>query len=315
MIHLKRNTFFVLTLFVFFGGFGQDTLQQISNIQQYTPSKLIGKGQVDIKWFNNLYTQTESTFAEGTQPRESYFTSTFEFYTGVGKNNRVNLGFIARLRSNVISSANDERGALDVFSFSGDDASRSGLTAFAPSIKFVPFPSISNFSIQSSLFIPLIDNETENGLKNGENTIRNSVFLEQNGFAWQNRLFYDHTFPGGKWQLFSELSTELNLGKGALQDANGNTIEGSFANNSLNVNPGVFLSYFPTTKFTILALAQHSQRLDLGNEFTQDFTALGGGAKYQLTNALNVEVLYTNFVRGNNTGLGQTFNLGVRGIF
>lgn len=315
MIHLKRNTFFVLTLFVFFGGFGQDTLQQISNIQQYTPSKLIGKGQVDIKWFNNLYTQTESTFAEGTQPRESFFTSTFEFYTGVGKNNRVNLGFIARLRSNVISSANDERGALDVFSFSGDHASRSGLTAFAPSIKFVPFPSISNFSIQSSFFIPLIDNETENGLKNGENTIRNSVFLEQNGFAWQNRLFYDHTFPGGKWQLFSELSTELNLGKGALQDANGNTIEGSFANNSLNVNPGVFLSYFPTTKFTILALAQHSQRLDLGNEFTQDFTALGGGAKYQLTNALNVEVLYTNFVRGNNTGLGQTFNLGVRGIF
>ena len=294
MKHLKRNTFLALTLFAFFGGFAQDSLQQISNIQQYTPSKLIGKGQVDIKWFNNLYTETESTFAEGTQPRQSFFTSTFEFYTGVGKNNRVNLGFIARLRSNVISSANDERGALDVFNFSGDDASRSGLTAFAPSIKFVPFASLSNFSIQSSIFIPLIDNESENG-----------VFLEQKGSVWQNRLFYDHTFPGNKWQLFTELTTELNFGDK----------DKSFANNSLNVNPGVFLSYFPTTKFTILALAQHSQRLDLGNEFTQDFTALGGGAKYQLTNALNVEVLYTNFVRGNNTGLGQTFNLGLRGIF
>ncbi len=294
MKHLKRNTFLALTIFAFFGGFAQDSLQQISNIQQYTPSKLIGKGQVDIKWFNNLYTETESTFAEGTQPRQSFFTSTFEFYTGVGKNNRVNLGFIARLRSNVISSANDERGALDVFSFSGDDATRSGLTAFAPSIKFVPFASLSNFSIQSSIFIPLIDNESENG-----------VFLEQKGSVWQNRLFYDHTFPGNKWQLFTELTTELNFGDK----------DKSFANNSLNVNPGVFLSYFPTTKFTILALAQHSQRLDLGNEFTQDFTALGGGAKYQLTNALNVEVLYTNFVRGNNTGLGQTFNLGLRGIF
>jgi hypothetical protein len=294
MKHLKRNTFLALTLFAFFGGFAQDSLQQISNIQQYTPSKLIGKGQVDIKWFNNLYTETESTFAEGTQPRQSFFTSTFEFYTGVGKNNRVNLGFIARLRSNVISSANDERGALDVFNFSGDDASRSGLTAFAPSIKFVPFASLSNFSIQSSIFIPLIDNESENG-----------VFLEQKGSVWQNRLFYDYTFPGNRWQLFTELTTELNFGDK----------DKSFANNSLNVNPGVFLSYFPTTKFTILALAQHSQRLDLGNEFTQDFTALGGGAKYQLTNALNVEVLYTNFVRGNNTGLGQTFNLGLRGIF
>ncbi len=294
MNHLKRNTFLVLSLCAFFGGFAQDSLQQLSNIQQYTPSKLIGKGQVDIKWFNNLYTETESTFAEGTQPRQSFFTSTLEFYTGVGKNNRVNLGFIARLRSNVISSPNDERGALDVFSFSGDDRSRAGLTAFAPSIKFVPFPSLSNFSIQSSFFIPLIDNETENG-----------VFLEQKGSVWQNRLFYDHTFPGGKWQLFSELTTELNFG-----DKNE-----SFANNSLNVNPGIFLSYFPSSKFTVLVLAQHLQRLNLGNDFTQDFTALGGGAKYQLTDTLNLEVLYTNFVRGNNTGLGQTFNLGLRGIF
>jgi len=279
-------------------GFAQDEDTQDepvqSNIQQYTPSKLIGKGQVDIKWFNNLYTQTKSTFSDGDEPRQSFFTSTFEFYTGVGQSKRVNLGFITRLRSNVISTEDDERGALEVFKFSGDNQSRSGLTAFAPSIKFVPFASVSNFSIQSSFFIPLIDNETENG-----------VFLEQKGSVWQNRLFYDYTFPGNKWQLFTELTTELNFGD---EDE-------SFANNSLNINPGVFISYFPSSKFTILALAQHSQRLDLGNEFTQDFTALGGGAKYQLTKALNLEVLYTNFVRGNDTGLGQTFNLGLRGIF
>jgi hypothetical protein len=291
---LRRNLFLAGALLSFFNGISQDSLQQKSNIQQYTPSKLIGTGQVDIKWFNNLYTQTESTFSEGTEPRESFFTSTFEFYTGVGRNNRVNLGFIARLRSNVISSQNDERGALDVFSFSGDDNSRSGLTAFAPSIKFVPFASVGNFSIQSSLFIPLIDNETENG-----------VFLEQKGFVWQNRLFYDYTFPGNKWQLFTELTTELNFGDKAE----------SFANNSLNFNPGIFISYFPSSKFTVLALAQHSQRLDLGNNFAQDFTAMGGGAKYQLTQALNIEVLYTNFVRGSNTGLGETFNIGLRGIF
>ncbi|QLG45777.1 hypothetical protein [Costertonia aggregata] len=268
----------------------QDEPKQ-SNIQQYTPSKLIGKGQVDLKWFNNLYTQTKSTFSDGEEPRETFFTSTFEFYTGVGNNKRVNLGLIARVRSNVIA----DRGALDVFSFDGEEGTaRSGLTAIAPSIKFVPFAAVSNFSIQSSIFIPLIDNESENG-----------VFLEQNGFVWQNRLFYDYTFPGDKWQLFSEFTTELNLGDK----------EESFANNSLNLNPGLFLSYFPSSKFTVLVLAQHSQRLDLGNDFAQDFTALGGGAKYQLTDALNIEALYTNFVRGNNTGLGETFNIGLRAIF
>lgn len=301
MKSIQRNLFLAGLLLSITTGFSQDDTdvqdepqQEKSNIQQYTPSKLIGKGQVDLKWFNNLYTQTKSTFSEGTEPRQSFFTSTFEFYTGVGQNKRVNLGFIARLRSNVISSQNDERGALDVFNFSGDDNSRSGLTAFAPSIKFVPFSSLSNFSIQSSIFIPLIDNETENG-----------VFLEQKGYVWQNRLFYDYTFPGDKWQLFSELTTELNLGDG----------EESFANNSLNINPGIFLSYFPSSKFTVLGLVQHSQRIDIGNNFAQDFTAVGGGAKYQLSKALNLEVLYTNFVRGSNTGLGQTFNIGLRGIF
>jgi len=77
----------------------------------------------------------------------------------------------------------------------------------------------------------------------------------------------------------------------------------------------VFLSYFTSHKFTILVLAQHSQRIDTGNDFSQDFTALGGGAKYQLSKTLNIETLYTNFVRGNNTGLGQTFNIGLRALF
>ena len=266
-------------------------MQQKSNIQQYTPSKLVGKGQYDVKWFNNLYTQTKSTFTDGTEPRQTFFTSTLEGYTGVGTNKRWNIGAILEFRSNVIG----DRSATDVFKFDGENnTARSGLTSIAPSVKFVPIASVSNFSIQSSFFIPLVDNETENG-----------VFLDQKGYIWQNRFFYDYTFPGDKWQLFSEINSELSFGDK----------EESFANNSLNLTPGLFLSYFPSSKFTVLALAQHSQRLDLGNNFAQDFTAIGGGAKYQLTSALNLELLYTNFVRGSNTGLGQTFNLGLRGIF
>ncbi|WP_430429398.1 hypothetical protein [Maribacter litoralis] len=288
---LTINVFLAVALCAFFKGYSQDSLQQKSNIQQYTPSKLVGKGQYDVKWFNNLYTQTKSTFTDGTEPRQTFFTSTLEGYTGVGTNKRWNVGAILEFRSNVIG----DRSATDVFKFDGENnTARSGLTSIAPSVKFVPIASVSNFSIQSSFFIPLIDNETENG-----------VFLDQKGYIWQNRFFYDYTFPGDKWQLFSEVNSELSFGDK----------EESFANNSLNLTPGLFLSYFPSSKFTILALAQHSQRLDLGNNFTQDFTAVGGGAKYQLTSALNLELLYTNFVRGNNTGLGQTFNLGLRGIF
>ncbi|WP_103069628.1 hypothetical protein [Aquimarina sediminis] len=287
-IVLATLSFFILTI-----GLAQDGDQDQggSVIQTLTPSKLIGKGQFDIKWFNNLYTQTESTFSDGKEPRQTFFTSTLEGYTGVGNNKRWNVGLILELRSNVVG----DRDALDVFKFDGEsNSARSGLTSIAPSVKFVPFENVNNFSIQSSFFIPLVDNESENG-----------VFLDQNGFIWQNRFFYDYTFPGNKFQIFGELNSEFNFGKE----------EDSFANNSLRLTPGVFFSYFPSSKFTILALAQHSELIDLGNDFDQNFTALGGGAKYQLTKQLNLEALYTNFVDGSNTGLGETFNIGLRAVF
>lgn len=293
----------VIALALTFGATAQDQDddQGGSVIQTLTPSKLIGKGQYDLKWFNNLYTQTESTFSEGREPRQTFFTSSLEAFTGVSENRRLNVGVILEVRSNVIA----DRGALDVFSFDGErGTARSGLTSIAPAIKFVPFANVNNFSIQSSLSIPLIDQETDQG-----------VFLDQDGFTWQNRFFYDYTFGGGDWQIFAELNSEFNFGKDAVQDANFDTVEGSFANNSLNLTPGVFLSYFPSSKFTVLGLVQHSQRIDLGNNFEQDFTAVGGGAKYQLTDELNIETLYTNFVRGNNTGLGETFNIGLRAVF
>ena len=270
--------------------YAQEDEDNGSVIQTLTPSKLIGKGQFDLKWFNNLYTQTESTFSEGTEPRQTFFTSTLEAYTGVSENRRVNVGVILEFRSSAVAG----RDALDVFSFDGErGTARSGFTSIAPSVKFVPFPSVNNFSIQSSFFIPLVE-ETRDG-----------VFLDQDSYIWQNRFFFDHTFPGNKFQLFSEINSELSLGD---EDK-------SFANNSLRLTPGVFFSYFPSSKFTVLVLAQHSQLIDLGNNFSQDFTAVGGGAKYQLTRALNVEALYTNFVRGNDTGLGETFNIGLRAVF
>ncbi|WP_298955794.1 transporter [uncultured Nonlabens sp.] len=266
----------------------EDIEEEGSVIQTLTPSKLIGKGQYDIKWFNNLYTQTESTFTEGREARETFFTSTLEAYTGVGNNKKWNVGVILELRSNV----KRDQWPLEALRFQNIEGERaSGLTAFAPSIKFVPFESINNFSIQSSVFIPLVKDEVKDG-----------VFLAQKSYRIQNRFFYDYTFPSKDWQLFAELNSEFSLGNK----------EDSFANNSLNLTPGVFLSYFPSSKFTILALAQHSQRIDLGNDFPQDFTAIGGGFKYQLTKKLNLETLYTNFVRGNNTGIGETFNLGLR---
>ncbi|XCF06195.1 hypothetical protein ABI125_15930 [Tamlana crocina] len=291
-----------------FTAFSQEENQenQGSVIQTYTPSKLLKKGQWDIKWFNNLYTQTKTADESGdvtkNLSRETYFTSTLDVFTGVSENSKLNVGVILEFRSNVVGNRN----ALDVFKFDGErGTARSGLTSIAPAIKFNPLKNVSNFTIQTALHIPLVGNETEDG-----------VFFDQKGFIFQNRFFYDYTFGSGDWQIFSELNTEFNFGKEDVYTPDFSTsLEGSFANNSLRLTPGVFLSYFPSNKFTVLALAQHSQLLDLGNDFSQDFTAVGGGAKYQLTKVLNIEALYTNFVRGKSSGLGQTFNIGLRALF
>lgn len=287
---MKKLTLLLLAIATSITGFSQEDEASGSNIQTYTPSKLLSQGQWDVKFFNNLYTQTESTFTSGTEARETYFTSTVDVFTGISANNRFNVGLLLEFRSNVIG----DREALDVFKFDGEsNTARSGFTSFAPAVKFNPIKSVSNFTIQTAFHIPLVDNESENG-----------VFLDQKGFTFQNRFFYDYNF-NSKWQLFTELNTEYHFGKK----------EDSFANNSLSLTPGLFLSYFPSSKFTVLGLVQHSQRIDTGNDFEQDFTAVGGGAKYQISDVLNIETLYSKFVRGSNTGLGQSFNIGLRALF
>ena len=275
----------------FSNGFSQENEETQSNIQTYTPSKLLNKGQWDIKFFNNLYTETKEADKNGNSKdklRQNFFTSTVEVFTGISESNRINVGAIIEFRSNTFGG----RQALSVFSLKDTNTDRKGISSIAPAIKFQPIKNVGNFSIQSAIHIPL--------LKKGDEKNPNG-FLDQTAWAFQNRFFYDYTFSSGKWQLFTELNTEYNFGD-----------DQSFANNTFLLVPGAFLSYFPSSKSTVLGFVQHAQRF---GDFTQDYTALGFGGKYQITKVLNLEVLYSNFVRGNNNGLGQSFNLGLRALF
>ncbi len=303
---MKKNILLiVLGLFITLGVNAQDDSadddQGGSVIQNLTPSKLIGEGQIDIKWFNNLFTQTRIANVDGdvrSASRENFFTSTLDAFYGVSENRRVTVGAILEFRSNTIGG----RGAFDVFSFDGErGTARSGLTSIAPSVKFVPFKNLSNFSVQTSFVIPTIESEFDEG-----------VFFDQDGFTFQNRFFYDLALGNSKeWQLFFDLNTEFNFGEDLVFLEDGRS-EGSFANDSLRLTPGAFLSYFPSSKFTAQVFVQHFQLIDLGNDFEQDLTAVGTGAKYQLTKSLNIEALFSYFARGNDSGLGESYNIGLR---
>lgn len=267
--------------------------QQSSNIQTYTPSKLLRKGQWDIKWFNNLYTQTRGIDDQKntiTFPRQNFFTSTLDLFTGVSNSDRLNVGVLVEYRSNTING----KGILKPFSFAGEPHNRSGLSSIAPAIKFTPFKRWARFAIQSSLSFPVFSGaETQNG-----------IFLDQKGKTFQNRFFYDYLAPNGSVQIYTEINTQYNFGKK----------ENSFANDSFGISPGIFFSYFPSPNTTLLLLAQHYNLFAINNGFSQDYSALGGGAKFQLNQTLNLELLYANFIRGKDSGIGQLFNIGLRAL-
>ena len=285
---------FTLLCFISCLVYGQEALDQPqSNIQTYTPSKLLSKGQWDIKWFNNLYTEVKGRNEQGNKtqfPRQNFFTSSLDVFTGISDANRVNIGILLEYRSNTIQGRN----ILTPFDFKSDSFKRSGLSSIAPAIKFTPIQDWGRFAVQTSFSIPLLGDEIEN-----------NIFLDQKGYTFQNRFFYDYLAPNGQVQIYSELNTEFNFGD--------NTA--SFANDSFRLTPGVFFSYFPSTNTTLLGLVQHAQLFDLGGSINQQFTAVGAGAKFQLNSVLNAEVIYTNFIAGKNSGLGQTFNLGLRALF
>jgi hypothetical protein len=281
-----------------------DATGDLTNIQEFTPSKLLKKGQWDIKFFNSIYTQTERTDAGSTSvtiPRETFFTNTTEIYTGISENRRVNIGFIFQVRSNTFGGA----GALDVLQFKNSGNARSGLTTIAPSIRVQPFKSLSTFSFTSSIYFPLFEDRA------------NAPYLDKRSIFWETKFFYDKTFGQNKWQLFTQADFGFNFGEKASDaDPNTSNLGERFANNSLFIPLAVFLSYFPSPESTIYVNTKQAFLIDLGNDFAQNSTSLGIGTKYQLTEVLNVEASFDKFVRGSNfQGLGQTFSIGLRALF
>ena len=317
---IKRNLFFSAVLFSTAIVFSQDDInkkevinepeQETSNVQQYTPSKLLKRGQWDIKFFNGLYTQTRQTNGGSEAqdiPRENFFTNTTEVYTGVSENSRINVGLVFQIRANTYNGANP----TSVFRFEDNETdARSGLTTIAPSIRVQPFKNVGNFSFTSSLFLPVFKD------------VPNARYLDKRSVFWETKFFYDKTFGGNKWQLFTEADLGFNFGeKRQGADPTQVNVSERFANNSLAIPLSVFLSYFPSSKSTVFINGQHNFFIgydnpnDAGENFSQNYTALGFGGKYQLTKTLNIELSYNKFVRGSNfQGLGQTFSLGLRAI-
>jgi hypothetical protein len=73
----------------------------------------------------------------------------------------------------------------------------------------------------------------------------------------------------------------------------------------------VFASYFATNKLTFYL--QNQIWPSLGSEgLSSYFYQSGIGVKYLVFKGVELEGLYTKFLFGENTGAGETFNIGIR---
>lgn len=278
-----------------------------TNLQQFTAGSLLASGKSDITLFNSLYTETHQIW-KGTEYsgyRTSFMTHLLQYTLGVSKNKRFNIGFDLTFRSSGNVADSTLSGLKPVFAYANTPDSRVGITSVGIRAKFQPFKSVGNFTIQSTIMGPTIKHAE--GLY-AEDGTRLLYWADWNRITWWNQLYYTKSF--GDFQLFTELDFLFRFRSNETQIG------------MLDLPASVFLSYFPTKKITVYAMTQHLHRytndIDPDNPIITDwvipsnYTASGLGFKYQLLSNLNLELLYTNFWRGRNSGLGSTFNLGIK---
>ncbi len=280
-----------------------------SNIQVYTPSVILKKGQIELSFFNNLYTQTAYRTGERNRvdlpTRDSYFGLLLSGLYGVSKSGRFNLGMDVNIKSVFIDPSKGS--PTNLFAFSGSRSEqRSAVTAFGPKIKINPFKKLNNLSIQSAFWIPVAASSEGDG--------GGRPWLDYERFTSWTQVFYDKPL-GINFQLCVEMDLLFRFSKPA-----DSYLNNQHKTNTFGVPSSVFLSYFVNAKTTLYAMTQYAPTIEYNAKIgpgiisASDYVQAGLGLKYQLSSALNLELLYTNFFTSANGGAGNTFNLGVKFI-
>ena len=261
------------------------------SLQEYTPSVLINEGQFEYKLFNNLYTQTQFFDESGSKKdageRSSYFSSILNINYGISSN--FTIGAEVWYKSVKIDDVNSS--PFNVLMFTNSTTARSALSSVGPMIKFNPVKKWSHLSIQSTFLVNILSDPESKNL--------DQPFLDNNRHQWITKIYHDKIFANN-FQIFTQLSTWVNIDK-----------ELSNENMGVAIPLDVFLSYFATPKLT--AYWQNQIWPSFGGDGLDSyFYQTGGGLKYLFWPNVELELLYTKFLFGENSGAGETYNLGIR---
>ena len=266
------------------GNIGASSAQG-ANAFRYVVSAAIPQGGVELKLFNNLYTQrtgdTQQLF-----DRSNFFTSSFSALYGV--TNRFNAGLEVRYRR--VSNVSLPSNPLNVFESGPASTHRSGITAIGPRVRFAPFKKLKDFSVQSTLSFPV------GSALEGDGT---RPFIDWNAATFNTQFFNDRAI-GSNFSLFTEIDILIE------------DIGGENGLNRFSTPVTAILSYFPNPKTTFYVLGSYSPYWQSDFDY---FYQAGLGAKYQISPSFEVELLATKFANQfliQNNGNAATYNIGFR---
>lgn len=289
---MVRLTGYIAVLFLlsFERGFGQD---DSNNIQSLTPAVLLKKGRLEVKTFNNIYSK-RSNFDGGGNRIDAPVRSTFLASVNsvmYGKTDKLNYGMEFWIRSRRDGSR--ESSPFSILRFETSTESRTELAYLGPKLKFQPFSQWPNFSVQTTLLFPFALD-----LDGSDNPER--IYVDDDRTLWVNQFFLDHRL-NDRIRLFFEASTWISFDR-----------EGDFGRNKVELPFKGFLSYFASKRWTIYYSQEFWPRVN-ENFIDGFFIASGVGSKYQvLPGFLEIELLYSKFLWGKNSGAGSTYNVGIR---
>lgn len=252
------------------------------NANRYIVSSTIPKGQIELKIFNNLYSQVVN------DGRSSFFTTSVNALYGLNK--RFNIGVATRYRR--VLNSGIPSSPFDALTNTLSGQFRQGLTAIGPQIRWAPKPKWQNFSIQSSLTFPV---------GNDLSGTNDQQWIDWQGPSFINQFFNDVAI-GNRFSLFTEVGLHWEdiglLSNGRI--------------NQVSTPLTAILSFNPTKKSIIYALGGFTPYYRIPFDY---FIQGGLGGKYQFTRNVEIELLYTGFTNTfllNNDGGAATYNVGFR---
>ncbi len=255
-----------------------------------TPSGLLARRDIELKIFNNLYSQTDFFDAYGSREdeggRKSWYTGLFRIQYGISR--RLEMGLDLNYRR--VRYGSPDESALMIFVNDKDSVQRSGLSRVGANLRWQVFPSISNFSARIYFLSSVLS---------ASDRSPSGPFLDGDSDILGIELLFDKDLSEDFW-IYVSLNNQIEFAKS----------EGKTFRSPLSLIGSYrgfeFLSPYLMTEFSPVWSK---------SGFSSYYLQLGPGLKLFPRDDLELEILYSNFILGKNAGAGQTYNFGLRKVF